>query len=120
MGSETAPHTLGGNLTSLRSLSADLGEHRHVLPVGMSNVTVTSGGSTVDDSGVITGGGTFTFTASTKSGRTYQWYIDGTADSDTNILEVDTSGWTSGIYNILLEASDSFGKYSYFAQIKIN
>ena len=84
------------------------------------NVTVTSGGSTVDDSGVITGGGTFTFTASTKSGRTYQWYIDGTADSDTNILEVDTSGWASGIYNILLEASDSFGKYSYFAQIKIN
>ena len=86
------------------------------------NVTVTSGGSTVDDSGVITGGGTFTFTASTKSGsdRTYQWYIDGTADSTTNILEVDTSGWASGIYNILLEASDSFGKYSYFAQIKIN
>lgn len=45
MGSETAPHTLGGNPTSLQSLSADLGEHGLVLPVGMSKVTVTSGNS---------------------------------------------------------------------------
>ena len=85
-------------------------------------VNVTSGDSAVSDEGVIAGGGTITFTASTpQSGGTYKWYIDGTEEATTNVLEVNTSSWASGIYNISLEATDSSGKaYSYFAQIKIN
>ncbi len=92
--------------------------------INTSDVTVyvKSGGSAVSDEDVITGGGTITFTANTpKSGGTYKWYIDGTEEATTNVLEVNTSSWASGIYNISLEATDSSGKsYSYFAQIKIN
>ena len=91
------------------------------------SVTVKSGTTPITSNQTIPGGSTLTFTAQTpKTGSSYTWYVDGevqtVAQADTLVLDTsDTTTWTSGIYDILLEATDSSGQlYSYFAQIKIN
>ena len=91
------------------------------------SVTVKSGITTISNNQTIPGGSTITFTAGTSynNEKSYTWYVDGVVQTVTeaNKLVLDTSDteiWTPGIYDILLEASDSKGQYSYFAQIKIN
>ena len=91
------------------------------------SVTVKSGTTPITSNQTIPGGSKLTFTAQTpKTGSSYTWYVDGevqtVAQADTLVLDTsDTTIWTPGIYDILLEATDSSGQlYSYFAQIKIN
>ena len=62
---------------------------------------------------------TITFTADAEY-STYAWKIDGEAQTEaqSNVLTVDASNWTNGVYDISLVATDSDGEYfSWFGQI---
>lgn len=58
---------------------------------------------------------------STSSYSTYKWKVDGSVQSETSSLEINTSGWVVGAtYNVSLIATDASGNEdSYFAQITV-
>lgn len=58
---------------------------------------------------------------STSSYSTYKWKVDGSVQSETSSLEINTSGWVVGAtYNVSLIAADASGNEdSYFAQITV-
>ena len=83
-------------------------------------VTVTQGGTALNDTVHIIAGESLTFTAP-STGYTYKWTVDNEQKSTTNTLTIDTSDWSTGTYDVYLEAKDSNNKYySYTAQIKVN
>ena len=88
---------------------------------GDIEVSVTSGGSAVDNTMHLTGGAQIEFTATVDMSN-YEWTVDGETQSNTtNLLTLDTSSWKPGVYEVYLEAKDSDGNYySYTAQIKVS
>ena len=114
----TIPWYVGTN-GKLQTTPVNIGTINISFNVTVSDITVTA----TSDGNEITSGSSFTgntivFTAE-EGYSTYEWTIDGETQSTTNILAVNTSSWKKGIYDIVLEATDSEDKkYSYFAQIK--
>lgn len=94
------------------------------IPTGVTNdieVSVTAGGTAVENNTKITAKAALEFTATTGY-SSYTWKLDGEEQTVTaeNILSLDTSTWKAGVYDIYLEAKDTAGKYySYTAQISL-
>lgn len=94
------------------------------IPTGVTNdieVSVTAGGTAVENNTKITSKAALVFMANTGY-SSYTWKLDGVEQTVTaeNILSLDTSDWKAGIYDIYLEAKDAAGKYySYTAQISL-
>lgn len=116
-GNETIEWSIGsdGKLTTSKS---SIG-----LNVGFSivssdiEVEVTADGNPML-SGTSVSGTEIVFTAAADY-ASYSWILDGVEKSTTNTFEVVTTAFVNGVYDIVLEASDSDGKkYSFYAQIK--
>lgn len=94
------------------------------IPTGVTNdieVSVTAGGTAVENNTKITAKAALVFMATGYS--SYTWKLDGEEQTVTteNILSLDTSAWKAGVYDIYLEAKDAAGKYySYTAQISLS
>ena len=84
-------------------------------------VSVTQGGSEVQDSIHLTAGNPLTFTA-TEGFESYKWTLDGEEKGTSNTLTLSSTDTPSvGPYDLYLEAKDSNGKYySYTAQIRVS
>lgn len=66
-------------------------------------------------------GNEVTFKLTTTGCSTYNWTVDGTAQTGiTDTLVLDTTSWTKGTYDIYLEAVKDSKTYSYHAQITKN
>ncbi|MBR0496316.1 MAG: hypothetical protein IJJ71_09100 [Treponema sp.] len=66
-------------------------------------------------------GNEVTFKLTTTGCSTYNWTVDGTAQTGiTDTLVIDTTSWTKGTYDIYLEAVKDSKTYSYHAQITKN
>ena len=95
------------------------------IPTGVTNdieVSVTAGGTAVENNTKITAKAALVFMATTGY-SSYTWKLDGVEQTVTaeNILSLDTSDWKAGVYDIYLEAKDTAGKYySYTAQISLS
>ncbi|MBR6455719.1 MAG: hypothetical protein IKS72_02140, partial [Prevotella sp.] len=66
------------------------------------------------------GGGIIIFTADSGY-ASYKWKLDNVLQTppQENVLQVDTSGWDFGVYDITLETRDNNGaRCSYTAQIR--
>ena len=84
------------------------------------NVSVTSDGSPVT-SGTLFTGNSIVFTAD-PGYSSYIWTVEDEVQEATgNSLTLNTSSWSKGSYEVLLEATDAEGNhYSFWAQIKKN
>jgi len=84
------------------------------------NVSVTSDGSPVTNGTLFTGN-SIVFTAA-PGYSSYIWTVEDEVQEATgNSLTLNTSSWSKGSYEVLLEATDAEGNhYSFWAQIKKN
>lgn len=97
---------------------------------GGTEFTVTFGGSELSEGDTVTGT-SITLTATSLTGYTYSWEIDGSTInpatseeySTTNILEItDVSGWywPAGVYDVVVSATNGTAYESFYLQIKVN
>ena len=97
---------------------------------GGTEFTVTSAGSPLSEGQTVTGT-SITLTATSLSGYTYLWEIDGKtvnpetyeAYSTTNVLTLENvSGWywPAGVYDVVVTATKGSAYESFYLQIKVN
>ena len=97
---------------------------------GGTEFTVTFGGSELSEGDTVTGT-SITLTATSLTGYTYSWEIDGStinpdtseAYSTTNELTIAAvSGWywSAGVYDVVVSATNGTAYESFYLQIKVN
>ena len=93
---------------------------------GTTEFKLSSGGTNLAEGTTLTGSGQVTLTATSLTGYTYTWKVDGSttdssgnAYSSTNTLTIDVTNWTKGVYDITVIATDGTNYKSCYGQIKV-